>query len=183
MFDDKDALEQQVKFAVGAAYEKFAKQWDMVLDKLEWVKVWTPFLSKFTVSEINTASDYWAKEFQRPPVPVELIELARRVRSGSPLSAPIVSKIERMAYLILHSDEFSGVDVTLSEVSDACLIAAAIAQRKAYDDLNMNMPNDYLLDELSGRARMFSEEAALWRHAATDGKGYWADTFRPKDGS
>ncbi|WP_031364594.1 hypothetical protein [Caballeronia sordidicola] len=183
MLGDGEGLESEIKFAVGATFEKFARKWDLPMEKLRWVDIWAPLLSRFTVTEINAAADYCVKEFRRPPVPVELIELATRVRLEKPLSEPIVSKIERMAFLILSSQEFATVDVSNSEIADACLIAAAIAQLKAYQETLPDIDPDYLLTELSGRARMFATEAANWKRDAHDGKGYWVDAFMlsPKD--
>jgi hypothetical protein len=177
MFGDGEGLKSEIKFAAGATYEKFASKWDMPVEKLRWVDIWAPFLTRFSVVEINAAADHCVKEFRRPPVPVELIELATRVRLGKPLSEPIVSKIERMAFLILASQEFNAVDVSNSEIADACLIAAAIAQLKAYQETLPDVDPDYLLTELGGRARMFAAEAANWKQDAHEGTGYWVDAF------
>lgn len=180
MFDKGEGLNSEVKFAVAATYDKFSQRWDLIPDKLKWVDVWAPLLSSFSVQEINVAADYCMAEFRRPPVPVELRILAERVRSGKPLSDPIVSKLERMAYLILFSDEFRGMDVSYSELSDACLIAGAIAHRKAYAELDMQMEPSFLINEVSGRAKMFAEEAENWQRDAAEGKGYWIEAFKPK---
>ncbi|MBJ9622326.1 hypothetical protein [Burkholderia multivorans] len=185
MFEKGEGLNSELKFAVAATYDKFAKQWEMPVSKLQWVDLWAPLLERFTVAEINAAADHCVKEFHRPPVPVELIELATRVRAAKPLSDPIVSKLERMAYLILASEEFNDPNVSDSEIADACLIAAAIAQRKTYAALLPDVSSDYLIQELSGRAQMFATEAANWQRDAAEGKGYWADTFareRPQQG-
>lgn len=177
MFGDGEGLRSHVKFAVAATYDKFVKKWGLPSEKLFWVDIWAPLLDRFTVQEINAVADYCVREFRRPPVPVEFMELASRQRAGRPLSDPIVSKLERMAYLILTSEEFATSDVTLSEVSDACLIAAAIAHSKSYDGLSSQISAEFKLSEFTGRARMFAEEAAHWKQDADEGKGYWKDVF------
>ena len=78
MFGEGEGLKSPVKFAVAAAYDKFAGRWEMAGDKLRWVDVWPPLLERFSVQEINAAADYCAKEFRRPPVPVEFIARTRR---------------------------------------------------------------------------------------------------------
>lgn len=180
MFDKGEGLNSEVKFAVSATYDKFSQRWDLLMDKLEWVDAWAQLLGSFSVEEINAAADYCVAEFHRPPVPVEMRILAERVRLGKPLSDPIVSKVERIAYLILFSDEFRNADVSNSELSDACLIAAAIAHRKAYAELDTKIDSSFLVGELGGRARMFSEEAENWERDAAEGKGYWLDAFATK---
>jgi hypothetical protein len=182
MFDKGEGLASDVKFAVAATYDKFSQRWEMLVDKLKWVDLWSQLLSSFSVAEINTAADYCVTEFRRPPVPVEFRVLAARVRSGEKLSDPIVSKIERMAYLILFSDEFKDMDVSYSELSDACLITAAIAHRKAYAEIDMTVDPSFLISELSSRARMFAEEAENWQRDSEKGKGFWIEAFEPKSG-
>jgi hypothetical protein len=177
MFGDGEGLQSGVKFAVAATYEKFAKKWGLSIEKLLWVDIWSPLLERFTVSEINAAADYCVNEFRRPPVPVEFIELASRHRASRPLSDPIVSKLERMAYLILASEEFTTSDVSLSEISDACLIAAAVTHLKSYDRLLMDTNPEFLLAELGGRARMFGTHAVDWKKDAEAGRGYWREVF------
>lgn len=179
MFSEGEGLNSPVKFAVAAAYDKFAARWEMVGDKLHWVDVWAPLLERFSVQEINAAVDYCAKEFRRPPVPVELIELATRVRTGRPLSEPIVSLAERMAYLILTSDEFAASNATLSDIRDACMIAASVAYLKEYDAVRLDTSEEFRLVEFGGRARMFMREAIDWHKDAREGKGYWKDAFNP----
>ncbi|KGS21609.1 hypothetical protein [Burkholderia pseudomallei] len=180
MFDKGEGLNSEVKFAVAATYDKFSQRWDLLVDKLKWVDMWAQLLGNFSVEEINTAADYCVAEFRRPPVPVEMRILAERVRSGKPLSDPIVSKLERMAYLILFSDEFRNMEISYSELSDACLIVAAIAHRKAYGELDTKVDPSFLTSELSSRAQMFAEEAENWERDATEGKGYWVEAFNPK---
>jgi hypothetical protein len=184
MFEDGEGLRSPVKFAVAATYDKFAAKWsDLSREKLAWVNLWAPLLDRFTVQEINAVADYCVREFRRPPVPVEFMELASRCRAGKPLSEPIVSKLERMAYLILASEEFATSDISLSEISDACLMAAAIAHLKSYDQLlGPRISEEFKLQELSGRATMFGQEAANWRQDALEGKGYWKDVFEAPAG-
>jgi hypothetical protein len=177
MFGDGEGLQTEVKFAVAAAYDKFAAKWGGTSEKLRWVDDWSSFLSRFSVDEINSVADYCVSEFRRPPVPVEYIELCTRVRSGKPLSEPIVSKRERMAYLILANEDFKVGNTSSSEISDACLITAVIASLNAYGESLPNMSTDYVIEELTGRVRMFFEEALLWQLDAKEGKGYWADMF------
>jgi hypothetical protein len=179
MFDDRDGLNSGVQFAVAAAYDKFSKQWELLPDKLFWINIWSKTLKKFTVQEINAAADHCVKEFLRPPVPFEFVELATRFREGKSMSDPIVSKLERMAYLILSNEEFADCGITHSDISDACLIAAAISNLNAYAEISVDMDKKYIHDEHSGRARMFSNEAANWKKLAQDGKGYWVGSFVP----
>lgn len=182
MFGDGEGLELEIKFAVEATYEKFANRWGMVSEKLHWVDIWAPFLASFTVDEINTVADHCVKDFRRPPVPAEFIELANRARRGQLLSEPIVSKVERMAYLILISEEFSSTDATNSEISDACLIAAAIAHSQSYAEVLPNANPDHIVSEFTGRAGMFASESVHWKKDAEEGKGYWAKLFASKNG-
>ena len=177
MFGQGEGLNSPAKFAVAAAYDKFAARWEMVGDKLHWVDVWAPLLERFSVQEINAAADYCAAEFRRPPVPVEFIELATRVRSGRPLSDPIVSLAERMAYLILTSDEFAASGAMLSDIRDACMIAASIAYLKQFDEVRLDTSEEFRIDEFSGRARVFIKDAIDWHKDAREGKGYWKDFF------
>lgn len=179
MFGDGEGLSTEVKFAVAATYDKFAAEWGISTEKLRWVDIWSPFLSRFTVNEINAVADYCIKEFRRPPVPVEYIELCTRLRNAKPLSEPIVSKIERMAYLILASDDFQ--EVSRSEISDACLIAATIASLNSYVEIAPSVRHEYIKQELSGRLNMFFDEALLWKLDAKEGKGYWNGIFAQSD--
>lgn len=180
MFDKGEGLDSDIKFAVAAAYDKFSQRWGLLVDRLKWVDMWAQLLGNFTVAEINAAAEYCVAEFRRPPVPVEMRELAQRVREGKPLSDPIVSQLERAAYLILFSDEVRRMKLSYADLSDACLIAAAIAQRMAYAELDTTIEPWYMVSELSGRARMFAEEAENWQRDAAEGKGYWVEVFDPK---
>jgi hypothetical protein len=179
MFGDGEGLNTEVKFAVAATYDKFDAKWGISTEKLRWVDIWSPFLSRFTVNEINAVADYCIKEFRRPPVPVEYIELCTRLKKTKPLSEPIVSKIERMAYLILASEDFQ--EASRSEISDACLIAGTIASLNSYAEIAPGVQHDYIKQELSGRLNMFFEEALLWKLDAKEGKGYWDGVFTEPD--
>lgn len=181
MFGDGEGLRTEVKFAVAAAYDKFAAKWGISVEKLRWIDDWSSFLSRFTVAEINSVAEYCVNEFRRPPVPVEYIELCTRLRNGRPLSEPIVSKVERMAYLILANEDFKIGGVSNSEISDACLIAAAIGSLNAYAEHAPNVPAEHIKEELSGRVRMFFEEALRWQSDAKEGKGYWAGMLTGQD--
>lgn len=175
MFGDGEGLSTEVKFAVAAAYDKFSAKWGMSVEKLRWVDIWSPFLSRFTIAEINSVADYCIKEFRRPPVPVEYIELCTRLRNAKPLSEPIVSKVEGMAYLILANEDFQ--KASSSEISDACLIAATIASLNSYAKFASEVQREYIKQELSGRLNMFFEEALRWQQDAKEGKGYWVGVF------
>ncbi|UBQ43410.1 hypothetical protein [Comamonas thiooxydans] len=177
MIGDGKGLNSPGKFAVAATYDKFSQKWGLAVEKLIWVDIWASLLERLTVEEINSIADYCVVEFHRPPVPVEFLELASRLRAGRPLSEPIVSKLERMAYLILTSEEFAASEVTLSEISDACLIAASVAYSKAYAEAMPDIDPEYMQLEFSGRANMFLAEARNWRKDATAKKGYWRDVF------
>lgn len=177
MFGDGEGLQSNVKFAVAATYDKFTAQWKLPAQKLRWVDIWSSLLSRFSVEEINSVANYCVREFRRPPIPVEFIELCHRIRDGRPLSEPIVSKIERMAYLILSNADFKTGEVSNSEISDACLIAASIASLNAYAEMAPNVPKEGIGTELTCRTKMFFEEALRWQIDSKEGKGYWADTF------
>jgi hypothetical protein len=103
------------------------------------------------------------------------MELAMRSRFGKPMSAPIVSKLERLAYLIISSDEFKGSGFTTGELSDACLIAAAVLYVKSYAEDAPNIDPKYIVQEMAGRANMFGAEAQDWQTLAQNGKGYWVE--------
>lgn len=175
MFGEGEGLSTEVKFAVAATYEKFAAKWGMPVEKLRFVDDWSSFLGRFTVTEINSVADYWVQEFRRLPTAGEYIELCNRLRNGKPLSEPIVSKVERMARLILANEDLQGA--SSSEISDACQIAATIASLNAYVEHSLGAPHEYIKQELSGRLNMFFEEALLWQLDAKEGKGYWAGVF------
>ncbi|WP_028216792.1 hypothetical protein [Paraburkholderia oxyphila] len=177
-------MSSDLKFAIEATYDKFAQQWDLEVSKPDWIAAWSPFLKSFTVDEIDAAADHCVKEFRRPPGPIELIRLVTRYREGKPLSAPIVSRLERLAYLLLTSDEFIGQDVSNAEIRDACLIAAAISDKKTHAEVFPDglTPETaiYLKNEFAERARMFANVADEWQADASEGKGYWAGTFARK---
>ena len=167
-----------VKFAVTAAYESFAHRWSMHSEKEYWVGVMSSLLTPFSIDAINAATDFCLKEFQRPPVPVELLELTKRAHDGKPLSESIVSKVERMAYLILASEEFGTSDIRESELADACLIAAAIAHTKSYTKLLPETDAESIENLFAERAKMFGAEATEWKSQAASSKGYWANFFQ-----
>ncbi|MCP1574192.1 hypothetical protein J2S30_002571 [Herbaspirillum rubrisubalbicans] len=175
MFGDGEGLNAEVKFAVAAAYDKFHMKWGLNAEKLRWVEIWSAVLSKFSTREINEVAAYCLKEFRRPPVPVEYIELCTRYRNGLELSAPIVSTVERMAYLILANEDFQMA--SSSDIARACVIAAAVSTLKTYEEFMPNTPFEYIKHELVGEAQMFIEEANRWHMDAKDGKGYWKDFF------
>src|SRR5690606_36848310 len=135
MLIDGEGLESGVKFSVAATYEKFNSKWDIPIDKLRWVDLWSSILEPLSVEEINTVADHCVKEFRRPPVPIEFIKLAKRIRTGQPLTDPLVSKVERIAHLILNSTAITEENFTQSELSDAFLIAGAIAHSKSYAEV------------------------------------------------
>lgn len=172
MFGDGEGLSSGVKFAVAATYDKFAAKWGMPVEKLAWVDVWSPSLSRFTVAEINSVADYCVQEFRRSPVLMEYVELCTRLRDAKPLTEPIVSKVERMAHLILQIADFQ--TASSSEISDACLIAATIAKLNEGATSGTKISHHYIKQELSGRLNMFFEEALIWQLDAKEGKGYWA---------
>lgn len=179
MFDDsKEGLSSPSKFAVAATYEKFSKAWELHPDKLLWVNLWAEELSNFTVDEINAVADHCVLEFRRSPSLGEFMLLASRIREGKPLNEPIVSKIERLAYLLLTSEELAGSDLSLSDISDACLIAAAVSYTKEYAKGMPDINQEYLKLEFSGRAKMFLAEAQDWKQDAIEKKGYWQEVFK-----
>lgn len=178
MFGEGEGLESSVKFAVTATYDKFNRKWGLPTEKLKWVDIWSPFLSKFSIAVINRVSDYCIHEFPSPPVPAKFIELATKATEGRSLSEPIASKAERMAYLILASDDFKGRGISNSELSDACLIAAAIAHQNSYAESLPNTSPEYILQEIAGRSRMFAKEVSHWKKDAHAGKGYWQGVIK-----
>lgn len=179
MFDDsKEGLSSPLKYAVCETYEKFSKEWELHSDKLFWVELWALQLSTFTVEEINAVADYCVLEFRRSPSLGEFIQLLSRIRAGNPLNDPIVSKVEQLAYLLLTSEELAGSDLSLSEISDACLIAAAISYSKEYAKGMLDINSEYLKLEFSGRANIFLAEAQNWKEDAIDKKGYWQGIFK-----
>lgn len=182
MFGNGEGLQSQVTFAVAATYDKFAKKWGLSNEKLSWVDTWATMLERFSVQEINSVADYCVEALHRPPGLGKFIILASRYRAGKPLSEPIVSKVERMAYLILTSETFTTSDMSLSEISDACLIAAAIAHLKSYKDLHFSHNDaEFIVTELGERARTFAEEAANWKKDSEKGKSYWRAIFQGRD--
>jgi hypothetical protein len=159
-----------IEFALARTYDKFNKKWGLPSEKLTWIKIWSSHLVDCDLNEITLVTDYCESEMQRAPSLPEFIQLASRLRDRQPLSEPIVSLAERMAFLILTSDELSGAEP--HHLSDACLIAGAIAHLKSYRGMK-NVPEEGITAEFSGRAKMFSSEAMLWAKDAAHGKGYW----------
>jgi len=185
MFDDdamfgsecREGLRAEVKFAVAATYEKFAATWEIPVGKLQFVDTWSRGLSDFTVTEINAVADFCIKELRSPPTLGQYFVLGNRLRDGTPLSEPMVSPQERMAYRILTGTNFQGVS---SILFDACLIAASIAALKAYAETTSTTPQEHIRSELTGRLNMFFEAALEWQLDAKEGKGYWAEVFAGK---
>jgi hypothetical protein len=162
-----------IEFALARSYDRFHKKWGLPSKKAFWVSIWAEHLSDCTLDEITTVTDYCESEMSRAPVLPEFFQLIERLRHNKPLSQPIVSLVERMAFLILTSDEFC--DASDSQVSDACLVAAAAAHLRSYRGINLSPEG--IVSELSGRAKMFGTEANIWQKDATIGKGYWGFYF------
>lgn len=175
MLEDQDEASAEVKLAVTEVYDKFAGKWQMSSERQRWIEYWAPCLSEFTPSEISFVADYCIKEHRRPPVPVEFKVLCSRLRNSKPLSEPIVSRIERLAYLILANEEFQ--EASSSDISDACLIASAISSLNSYAHLAYHSKEAGVRDELNSRLNMFFDEALLWQLDAKEGRGYWAKVF------
>jgi hypothetical protein len=186
MFDDDDAmfgsecrkgLRAEVKFAVAATYEKFAATWEIPVGKLGFVDIWSGGLSDFTVTEVNVVADFCVKELRSPPTLGEYLQLCNRLRDGTPLSEPMVSPQELMAYRILTGGDFHEGSFSLL---DACLIVASIGTLKAYAEMTSTTPHEHIRSELTRRLNMFFAAALEWQLDAKEGKGYWAEVFAGK---
>lgn len=176
--EDRKGLRTEVKFAVAATYDKFATKWELPVRKLDFVDIWSQSLSQFTTTEINSVGDFCIKDLRSPPTLGEYFQLCTRLRTAEPLSDPIVSQVERMAYQILAREDYQGRN---SSISDACMIAAIIASLKAYSEMGSTTPPEHIRSEMSGRLNMFFASALEWQLDAKEGKGYWAEVFSAKD--
>lgn len=162
-----------LEFALVRIYDAFHARWNLTSPRLGWASVWAERLGAATVEELTIVADYCLAEMDRCPSLPEFRQLIERLRNGEPLSAPIVSPQECLAFLILTADEFVGVD--RSELADACLIAAATLNSKVHESLGL--AEDDVAGLFVGRARMFAGEVAGWRNEAATGKGYWTFLF------
>lgn len=162
-----------LEFALARIYDAFHRRWTLTSPRLGWARVWAEHLGAATAEELTIVADYCLAEMDRCPSLPEFRQLIERLRHGEPLSAPIVSPQERLAFLILTDDEFVGVD--RSEFADACLIAAATLNSKAHESLGLEEEDVARL--FIGRAQMFADEVAGWRKEAASGKGYWTFLF------
>lgn len=162
-----------LEFALARIYDAFHARWTLTSPRLGWARVWAEHLGSATTEELTIVADYCLAEMDRCPSLPEFRQLIEQLRNGEPLSAPIVSPQERLAFLILTADEFVGVD--RSELADACLIAAATLNSKAHESLGLEEEDVARL--FVGRAQMFADEVAGWRKEAASGKGYWTFLF------
>jgi len=173
MLKDGEGLKSGIKFAVGAAYDRFAAAWDMPADKLGWIDTWSSILEGYEVADISAVVEHCVGRFRRQPVPAEFLELIRRKLSGEALDNPLVSKIERLAMKLLDEKALSSECESLSELSDVCLIAAAVAHLKSYEELLPAVGAEGVSSEFIGRARMFADAALEWKQDASEGRGFW----------
>ena len=162
-----------IEFSLGQSYDRFHKKWGLPSSKALWINIWARHLSDCTLDEITAVTDYCESEMSRAPVLPEFFQLVKRLRDNQPLAEPIVSLVERMAFLILTSDEFC--DANDSDISDACLIAGAAAHLRSYRGISAS--SEWIIAELSGRAKMFGTEASIWQKDAARDKGYWGFYF------
>ncbi|MBT2750039.1 MULTISPECIES: hypothetical protein [unclassified Lysobacter] len=163
-----------IEFALTRSYDRFNRKWRLPSEKTAWVKVWCLYLNDCSLDEITAVTDYCESEMNRAPSLPEFAQLVDRLRSGKPLSDPIVSLAERMAFLILTSDEFADADAPT--LSDACLIAGALAHLKSYGGIG-DVSGEEIASDFSGRAKMFSCAAGHWKTDVDQGKGYWKFYF------
>jgi hypothetical protein len=180
MMSQEGRASPELRKAVARMVYEFREKWPSKQPLTQTFMDWyADLLHDFTVDEIDSLIVYCVDNRRKPPVPVELIELRNRMRSGKPLADPIVSMVERIAYLVLTSDEFANSKVSMSDIMDGCLIAAAIAHVKSYQGINLEVSAEFMAEEMAGRARMFATEAEDWRLDADEGKGYWAPFLKP----
>jgi len=176
MLFGREGLDSEIKFVIAATYELFQRTWgDLHSEKIDWVDTWSGLLKSFDAKTIKYASEYCVQNLRgSPTLPIFRI-YCQRVRDKKRLSDPIVSNIEKIARTIIELPEHDIGYSSYSELSDACLIVAAIASAKANDEVGLKWDENMVDIELSGRARMFGLESISWAEDAKEGKGYWCD--------
>ena len=130
-------------------------------------------LLNLTPQEIDTAAALFLKAFHSPPLPAHFVEVRDRIRASLKLDEPFVSQPERIAFMILTSDEFvgGGGGASLSDLSRGCMIAAVIANMKAHQGI-VPMDHPGLHDMLMNELRYIGDMSHDWLADARDGKGY-----------
>lgn len=180
IFGKKQRASPEVIAAMARAAEKFAQKWSYPSPPdAQWVENWADLLHDLTPEEIDTAAALFLKDFHSPPLPAHFVEVRDRIRAGRKLDEPFVSQPERIAFMILTSDEFAGGGVSLSDLSRGCMIASVIANMKAHQGI-VPMDHPGLHDMLMNDLRYIGDMSHDWLADAKDGKGYWAGLFDPK---
>lgn len=180
IFGKEPRASPKVIAAKTRAAEQFAQKWPYPSPPdAQWVETCSDLLHDFTSDEIYTAAALFLKDFHSQPMPAHFVEVRNRIHAGRKLDEPFVSQPERIAFMILTSDEFAGGGVRLSDLSRGSLVAAVIANMKAHHGI-VPMDHPGLHDMLMNDLRYIGDMSDDWLTDARDGKGCWAGLFDPK---
>jgi len=178
MFGDKKGLSAEVKFSVNSVYDAFSNKWnDFDHDKLSWIDTWSELLSTYSIKSINKALEHCINNLNRAPSAFEFRTYCQRHHNNQCMDTPIVSKQEENARRIIELSKEIGCE-TLSELQDACLIAASIAATKTNREVDIEWDENAIDIHFLSRARMFAYESVYWADDAENNKGYWADILK-----
>lgn len=181
MFGDKEGLNTDIKFAVSSIYDGFSNKWDNFdHDKLSWISTWSEVLSSFSVKQINIALQHCIKNINRPPSVFEFRTYCKRAQNNENMNAPYVTRQEEMARRIIKLSNNIGCK-DLSELQDACLIAASIAASRSNREVDIEWDEKSVDVHFLPRARMFAFESINWTQEAEANNGYWTDILKVTD--
>ena len=166
-------MTQGLEFLLAPLFDLLHARWPLPISRASWARTWAMYLGPATRQELDVVAEYWLQKMARFPILPEFRELLQRLRRDEPLSEPIVSLQERLAFLLLTSEEASTADPLV--LADACLVAGAALHLRSY--VNLDIPAEGFVVELKGRAGMFAQEAQHWRAQAREGQGYWTFLF------
>lgn len=177
-FGEEERASPEVIDAMTRTANKFSARWEFSSPPdAKWIHLWSNFVGDMTPDEIDRAADHFVKAFRSPPMIGDFTEAKIRMRAGRSLDEPFVSAAERIAYMILTTDEFTGSGVSFNDLSTACLIAAVVANMKAHEGLVPDEGLQVLNEILSGTLSQIGDMSKDWIDDAREGKGYWASVF------
>ncbi|EGR2724385.1 hypothetical protein DUG83_23470 [Vibrio parahaemolyticus] len=176
MIDFNKGLKSEVKFVVASTYDAFVKQWgELNSPKLSWVNTWSSVLSEHSAETIRIVTEHCLKERVSCPTLGVFNKYCERLVNGEDLYAPMLSKEEQLAQLILKSlpEEIAYYDQYT--LSDALMIAASIHAIKANQSTGLDWNSESVDSEFKSRAGMFGTASIDWLKQAELGKGNWVN--------
>lgn len=177
-FGEVGRASPEVIEAMTQAATKFTGRWAYTSPPdAKWIHLWSNALSEMTPAEIDQAANHFVKAFRSPPMIADFIEAKNRIRAGRSLDEPFVSAAERIAFMILTTDEFIGSGVQFGDLSTACLIAAVIANIKNHQGIVPDKDLPVLNELLGSNLSLIGDMSKDWLADAREGKGYWATIF------